>query len=601
MHLTQTQLDVIALLKKSENLLILPSSPIDGDSLGSALSLYMLLKKMGKKVTVVAEEEVPESYAFLPQIKTVSNELHFLRDFIVTIDCRAANISPEHIRHEIQGDKVNIIVKPGNSPIHKEHVSFSEGPPPFDCIVMVDAGSPEQFGKIYDESTELFHLAPVINIDHHASNTGFGKINLVDIMAPSTTTMILPLLEELGKELIDEDIATLLLAGLITDTGSFQNANTTPDAFSLAAKMIGYGARQQEIIQHIYKTKKLTTLRLWGRTLSKIQYDEAHKMVWSSLSKSDFDEIGGTSDETEGVIDELMSNAPGAEIVFLLKERADGEIGGSIRTLTPTIDASKLAGLFGGGGHLQAAGFRVKDKSFEEVESMVIEKIREFQAKRLRLMPEAGAQEPAQEPVHEAAQEPEPAQHKPMPMPIGMPEPEAHGLPTPPPPPVEAEAPKPEPVRPTAPEQPAPAAPAMPHPMSEPLPPTAPTTPQAPVQPAAPVPPMPAPVAPTHPPLPPRDPSLPQPPPTPPHEAPMMPPHEAPVMPPLHPPTPPEPKTFVGPDTSAAQAEAARAPLQPAPPTPPPHLPPLPPTPPAAPTPPPPPPFSPTAPTNPLL
>ncbi|PJC36767.1 hypothetical protein CO046_04045 [Candidatus Peregrinibacteria bacterium CG_4_9_14_0_2_um_filter_53_11] len=578
MHLTQTQLDVIALLKKSENLLILPSSPIDGDSLGSALSLYMLLKKMGKKVTVVAEEEVPESYAFLPQIKTVSNELHFLRDFIVTIDCRAANISPEHIRHEIQGDKVNIIVKPGNSPIHKEHVSFSEGPPPFDCIVMVDAGSPEQFGKIYDESTELFHLAPVINIDHHASNTGFGKINLVDIMAPSTTTMILPLLEELGKELIDEDIATLLLAGLITDTGSFQNANTTPDAFSLAAKMIGYGARQQEIIQHIYKTKKLTTLRLWGRTLSKIQYDEAHKMVWSSLSKSDFDEIGGTSDETEGVIDELMSNAPGAEIVFLLKERADGEIGGSIRTLTPTIDASKLAGLFGGGGHLQAAGFRVKDKSFEEVESMVIEKIREFQAKRLRLMPEAGAQEPAQEPVHEAAQEPEPAQHKPMPMPIGMPEPEAHGLPTPPPPPVEAEAPKPAPMTAPAPspspatpapEHPAPAAPMMPKPMGAPQPPM---TPMAP---------MPAPVAPPLPPLPPRDPSLPQPPPTPPHEAPMIPLHEAPVMPPLHPLTPPpEPKTFVGPDTSAAEAE--KAPAQPAPPTLP--APPFPPMPPAAPT-----------------
>lgn len=381
MPLSQPQLDTISILKKANDILVLPSSPIDGDSIGSALAFYLALKKLGKKVTVVAEETVPETYNFLPEISAITKELHFVRDFIVTIDCRDTPLG--NVRHEIQGNKINIIVTPQKGMLSQEQVSFSQGGATYDAVVTVDAADPQQFGKIYENSTELFHLAPVINIDHHASNTSFGKINVVDIMAPSTTTMVLPLIEELGTTLVDADIATLLLAGLITDTGSFQNPNTTPDAFAIAAKLIGYGARQQEIIRHIYKTKKLSTLRLWGRTLTKLQYDEPHHLVWSVLTAKDFAEIGGSPDETEGVIDELMSNAPGAEIIFLLKEKGLTEVGGSIRTLTATIDASKLAALFGGGGHTRAAGFQMKGKNIAEVEPLVVAALRDFQKKRL--------------------------------------------------------------------------------------------------------------------------------------------------------------------------------------------------------------------------
>lgn len=379
-----TKEDILAILRKANHVLLLPSSPLDGDSLGSALAFYLALKKMGKKATVVAEESTPASYNFLPEISAVSHDLKFVRDFIVTIDCREN--MPENVRHEIQGNKVNIIVTPQKGGLTKEQISFSQGPVPYDCIVTVDAADVSQFGKIYENFTELWNLIPVINIDHHASNTGFGKINHVDIMASSASTLVLPFIEELGPNLMDADIATLLLAGLITDTGSFQNPNTTPDAFSIAAKLIGYGARQQEIIRNIYKTKKLSTLKLWGRTLTKLQYDESLHLVWSVLTARDFAEIGGSPDETEGVIDELMSNAPGAEIIFLLKEKGPMEVGGSIRTLTPTIDASKLAGLFGGGGHMQAAGFKLQ-KSIIEAEQMVIAALKDFQKKRLRVEP----------------------------------------------------------------------------------------------------------------------------------------------------------------------------------------------------------------------
>lgn len=397
MALTQALTDTISVLKQSKHVLVLPSSPIDGDSLGSALSLYLALKKLNVKVTIVAQETIPTSYNFLPEISAISHDFNLARDFIVTLDCRGQK--PTDIKHEIQGDKVNIIFTPSQTEFSKEQVSFSYGPVPYDCIVTVDAADPSQLGKIYEEFTELWHMAPVINIDHHTSNPGFGKINLVDIMASSTTTVILQLIEQLDKSLIDADIATLLLAGLITDTGSFQNPNTTPDAFSWAAKLIGYGARQQEIIRHIYKTKKLSTLHLWGRALTKLQFDEARRLVWSVLTAKDFAELGGSPDETEGVIDELMSNAPGADIVLLLKEKSRQEIGGSLRTLAPSIDASKLAEMFGGGGHMQAAGFKILGKNIEQAEQEVLAGLRNFQEKRLGLAVTAMPPEPEPMPI----------------------------------------------------------------------------------------------------------------------------------------------------------------------------------------------------------
>lgn len=393
MPLPQAQLDILSVLKKANHVLILPSSPLDADGLGSALSLYLALKKLDKKVTIVAEENIPQSYNFLPGISVVTKELNFVRDFIVTIDCREN--APGKIRHEIQGNKINIFITPQTGLISKEQVSFNAGSLPYDCLVAVDAADPSQFGKLYENATELFHLVPVLNIDHHASNNSFGKINWVDILAASTTTLVLSLIEELGPNLMDADIATLLLAGLITDTGSFQNPNTTPDSFAVAAKLIGYGARQQEIIRNIYKTKKLSTLRLWGRTLTKLQYDEKHKFVWSVLTAKDFAEIGSSPDETEGVIDELMSNAPGTEIICLIKERGPLEVSCSLRTLTPSIDATKIAAIFGGGGHMQAAGFRVHDKTVQEVEKILIEKLRDLQKTRLHLIDETPVAAPA--------------------------------------------------------------------------------------------------------------------------------------------------------------------------------------------------------------
>lgn len=383
--INSTQKQIIDLIKRSNKILILPSSPPDGDSLGSAVALYMSLKKLGKEVTVICSDPVPEVLQFLPNIKAVGNKVITSTDFIITVDLRNAKI--DKIKNAIEDNKVNIVITPKEGRFSESDVTFNRGEVEYDLIITVDTAELTQLRNFYEQNIELFHQIPVINIDHHISNTHFGKLNNVDIMASSTTELLVPLLEELAKEenteLIDEDVATLLLTGIITDTGSFQNANTTPRAFDVAANLVSYGARQQEIIQHIYKTKQLSQLKLWGRVLSKIQVDENARIVWSVVSQQDFKDTGSTEDETGDVIDELMTNAPGAEAILLIKEKKDGVISVSIRTTNPAVDASKIAEEFGGGGHTQASGFRLSGKGLRDAEYEIINAIKKYQSQRL--------------------------------------------------------------------------------------------------------------------------------------------------------------------------------------------------------------------------
>ncbi len=400
---------IIELVKRSKSILIMPSAPVDGDSLGGALAVYLTLKKIGKQATVVCADPVPEAFQFLPTTKIVSHEFTAASDFIVALDCRKAKI--KNIRTALEHDKVNLIItaKPGR--FSGEDVSFHHGPSRYDLIITVDTADLEQLGRFYEDNTELFSTVPLINIDHHASNGFFGKINYVDIMASASTELLIPLIRDFEtdseKKIMDEDIATLILAGIITDTGSFQNANTTPRSFADAAQMIRQGARQQEIIQNVFKTKNLSTLRLWGRILTNLRVDQKHKFVWSTISARDFAETASRADETGGIIDELLTNAPGTEVVLLLKEKPDGIISGSIRTTNPSVDASAIAEMFGGGGHTQAAGFKIESTDLLGIEKMVTEKIREFQKRRIRVDEENDVPVPLQKREETAQSAPE--------------------------------------------------------------------------------------------------------------------------------------------------------------------------------------------------
>ena len=224
----------------------------------------------------------------------------------------------------------------------------------------------------------------MINLDHHAGNDFFGKINWVDLTATSSAEILVSLIESLAREkpLIDEDIATGLLTGIITDTGSFQNANTTPKSLTVAAQLVAAGGRQQEIIRHVFKTKPLTTLKLWGRILESVRLDSEGRFIWAKISRDDFQATGAQETETSGIIDELLKSAPNIDFVLLLAEKS-GELDGSLRAVAPGVDVSLIAKLFGGGGHEAAAGFQLPGATIVTNEEEILAKIRGYQQSKI--------------------------------------------------------------------------------------------------------------------------------------------------------------------------------------------------------------------------
>lgn len=370
----------LELIKTAKNILIAPSSPMDGDSIGSSLALMSVFRKIGKTVTVASADPVPDSLKFLPYVNQIETSLPNTKDFVISLDTKTADV--DHMKYEVEAGKINIIITPKNGKFSPHDISFIRGDSNFDLIITVDTGDLVQIGKLYEENKSLFEKGPLLNIDHHASNSKFGTHNFLDYSAASTTQMLTGLIKDLQKEspeaLIDEDVATLLLTGIITDTGSFQHSNTSPEAFEVAADLLELGGRQQEIIKHLFKTKSLQTLKLWGRVLSKIKYIDSCNLVYSTISLKDLEETGAKSDDSGGIIDELMSNAPKSEVVMLIKEKEPGFLSGSLRAPGNLADVSEIAGRIGGGGHKKAAGFRIKGKSLEDGLAQAIDVISNY-------------------------------------------------------------------------------------------------------------------------------------------------------------------------------------------------------------------------------
>ncbi len=385
MELTPKQ-QITELINKSQKILVLTHTNPDGDALGSLLALHLILQKLGKEVTAVSLDATPRFLGFLPSQDKIRHVFDGTKDFVVSVDCSQTKVERLSYKNIIEDNKLNIIITPKNGSFSPDDITFSYGALKFDCIFVLDSPDLERLGSIYNQEAELFYETPIINIDHHPGNDHFGRVNWVELTATSTAEILVSLLESLSREknLIDADIATCLLTGITTDTGSFQNGNTTPKSFTVAAQLIAAGARQQEIVQNIFKTKPLSTLKLWGRVLSKIQEDMSHKFAWSSVTSEDIAQEGAEAEETSGVVDELLKTIPNVDFALLLSERKGG-VHGSLRGIEKGINVADIARQFSGGGHELAAAFYLPNTTLSQSEAMIINKIREIQNKRLNI------------------------------------------------------------------------------------------------------------------------------------------------------------------------------------------------------------------------
>ena len=215
---------------------------------------------------------------------------------------------------------------------------------------------------------EFLEAAPlVLDVDHHPDNTRFGRINLIVPDASSTGEIVRDLLAELGVALTPQ-IAEALYVALVTDTGRFQYANTTPKSLRLAAELVEAGVDVQRIFQGIYESVEFAKLKLLARALERAQVYEGGRLVVSYLLRSDFTELNVAEAFSEGIIDYLRA-VEGAEMAAMIREppRREGPARRvSLRASNDELDVSAIARKSDGGGHRQAAGFS-SDESVEEI------------------------------------------------------------------------------------------------------------------------------------------------------------------------------------------------------------------------------------------
>ena len=325
-NMTELQ-SVVDTLRAHDRFLVVTHENPDGDALGSLLATTVALRRLGGDVEMylAGGAPLPREYAFM-QLDGLLRELpaDVEERVLVAVDCAKA-------------DRI--------------------GPDP----------APVERAKL------------VVNIDHHHDNSRFGAVNLIVADASSTGEVLRDVFRELDIAITPE-IAEPLYIALVTDTGRFQYANTTPKSLRLAAELVEAGADVHAVFQQVYESVEFAKLKLLARALERAQVFEGGRIVVSHLLRNDFAEVGAVEPYSEGIIDYLRA-VEGSELAVLVREppRDDGPTRRvSLRASVDELDVSAIARVFGGGGHRQAAGFQ-SDKSLDEIVELIR---REFGAQR---------------------------------------------------------------------------------------------------------------------------------------------------------------------------------------------------------------------------
>ena len=230
-----------------------------------------------------------------------------------------------------------------------------------DLLVVCDCGALDRLGDLGVRHADLFGRLPRVIVDHHASNTDGGPGDWIDPAAAATCELVTLLATALDVPLdaADGAMAAALMAGVVMDTATFAHPNATPRTLAVSAALVEAGAPLAEISRRLYRSKPDAQLRLLGRALHRLQTAGSGRIVWSELRASDHDETGSLPSHSEGIID-LLSQSETADVAILFKEADPETTRISVRTRTGGLDATRLTGAFGGGGHARAAGATVQ-------------------------------------------------------------------------------------------------------------------------------------------------------------------------------------------------------------------------------------------------
>lgn len=387
-------LEVTAQIKErlaaSQSTLIALKKNWGGDDLASALALAWHLESQGKVATIVAQGfAFPKNFRFLkPDDRLFLGALRQLRKFVITVDMARAKLA--EFSYSVDGDKMHIYLTPEEGMFEPRDVSTKNAGYRYDCIVTLGVPDLVSLGETFETQAEFFYATPIINIDHTSGNEHYGQINHVDLVATTTAEIVHLLLRDTLGATIDPRLATALLTGIIAGTKSFRSAVITPRCLDIVSELISRGADREAIMHHLYRTRSITTLKLWGRVLTHIQESPEHKLIWSTITAADLVATGASPVDASDVLDELLTTMPDPEIQVLLTEIPSHDAASKQQSVCDVIvnvergaDARHLLKPWVGTGTPARASARIYGTSLDDLTKNVIEHIEnELRAQR---------------------------------------------------------------------------------------------------------------------------------------------------------------------------------------------------------------------------
>ena len=342
--LSQNQ-QIFAQIEKAKQILLVFPSDWNGDAISSSLAWFLLLRKLGKNVEIAAaapradfgSSSAGRQFSFLPGFTEIKNSLDNLYRFIVSLDIKNAKV--DQIKYVIENDVLNFIVSPKEGFFTSDDVRSDAGGFKYDLIISLNSPDLESLGEIYDSNVNFFFKTTIINIDHNSSNEEYGQINLVDLNAVATAEISYDLFKNYRADILDEDITTCLLTGIIYKTKNFKTPNLTPHSLLVTSELIHAGARREEIVGRLYQSREFNVLKLWGRILNNLNATSDQRLVWSYLLNNDFSETNCNEEQLEDVIEELIVNIPTVRVIVLAYSLK--EISGALKT-EPASDIQPL-------------------------------------------------------------------------------------------------------------------------------------------------------------------------------------------------------------------------------------------------------------------
>jgi bifunctional oligoribonuclease and PAP phosphatase NrnA len=307
---------IISKIKESNKIAIMSHIMPDGDNVGSSLALYNTLKKLGKDVHFILDDDIPKVYKFLKN-----------------------------------SDKVE-------RPSQYEH---------FDAVIALDCGDAGRLGKsrLYLENNF------VINIDHHISNDEFGNLNVVDPNAAATAEIVYQIIKILGVAM-DKEISECLYIAIVTDTGQFQYSNTTFKTHQIAGELINNGVNVSLMFERVYQNSSKEKVMLMKTALDTLEFYHNDSISCITLTLKQMEDINAMDMDSDGIIN-LARDIECVEAAIFLKELEQGKIKVGLRS-KKVIDMAAIALQFGGGGHVRAAGCTLHG-TMEEIKEKILEAI----------------------------------------------------------------------------------------------------------------------------------------------------------------------------------------------------------------------------------